>query len=420
MKLTRRVSLSLLATLLVLVTSLFAVHAAFAHSAGSSLSGVNVYVGYADDLRPNPSFPVPWVGDTATTCVNCTGSPFDSGAIRLDNVTSNPIVISDVSVNVHGTVFDLWGSFTIPPLSTKVLTQTAQYNFDTSDLPIEPCGTKADPSNQPPTVTVTPSGGSAVTFTDSGHILDTFGYDLACQGNESLPWQAIGSPACTKIGLSLTPPTQTDAVGTKATIQGTLSACGTPLPNTTVDFTVSTGPNAGLKGSAVTDSNGLASFSYTSTKDGTDQDVAKVTNVTGGSITSNNVSVIWVVPYLSSGAFVVGDQSASGKVNWWGAQWATSNVLSGGSAPDAFKGFAADLSSNPPTCGGTWTTTPGNSSNPPSTVPAYMAVIVSSNVSKSGSVISGDILHIVVVKTNPGYQPDPGHPGSGTVVTTVC
>jgi hypothetical protein len=49
-----------------------------------------------------------------------------------------------------------------------------------------------------------------------------------------------------------------------------------------------------------------------------------------------------------------------------------------------------------------------------------MAVIVSSSIGQSGSTISGNTVHIVIVRTNPGYAPDPGHAGTGTVVTTVC
>jgi hypothetical protein len=49
-----------------------------------------------------------------------------------------------------------------------------------------------------------------------------------------------------------------------------------------------------------------------------------------------------------------------------------------------------------------------------------MAVIVSSSVSKSGPTISGNTVHLVVVKTNPGYAPDPGHAGTGTVVAQIC
>ena len=57
---------------------------------------------------------------------------------------------------------------------------------------------------------------------------------------------------------------------------------------------------------------------------------------------------------------------------------------------------------------------------PPASVPAYMAVVVPNKVTQSGITISGNIAKIVIVKTNPGYQPDPSHPGTGTVVATLC
>jgi hypothetical protein len=49
-----------------------------------------------------------------------------------------------------------------------------------------------------------------------------------------------------------------------------------------------------------------------------------------------------------------------------------------------------------------------------------MAVIVSSSVSQTGPVISGNVVHMVVVKTNPGYAGNPGHAGTGAVVATIC
>ena len=41
-------------------------------------------------------------------------------------------------------------------------------------------------------------------------------------------------------------------------------------------------------------------------------------------------------------------------------------------------------------------------------------------MTKQGSTISGTILHIVVVQVDPGYGPDPGHAGTGTIVATIC
>jgi hypothetical protein len=124
-----------------------------------------------------------------------------------------------------------------------------------------------------------------------------------------------------------------------------------------------------------------------------------------------------VFAFLNSGSMIIGNLDGA-NVEFWGAQWAKNNSLSGGPAPDAFKGFA---STAPQTCGGGWASNPGNSSGPPAgPLPSYMGVIVSSTVAKSGSAISGDVLKIVVVKTNPGYAPDPGHAGTGTVVATFC
>ena len=48
------------------------------------------------------------------------------------------------------------------------------------------------------------------------------------------------------------------------------------------------------------------------------------------------------------------------------------------------------------------------------------AAIVSSGTAQSGSGISGNTPSMVVVKTRPGYAPDPGHPGTGTVIAKIC
>ncbi len=49
-----------------------------------------------------------------------------------------------------------------------------------------------------------------------------------------------------------------------------------------------------------------------------------------------------------------------------------------------------------------------------------MAVIVSSSISDSGSTIGGNVVKIVVVKTDSGYDSNPGHSGTGTVVAAVA
>lgn len=134
---------------------------------------------------------------------------------------------------------------------------------------------------------------------------------------------------------------------------------------------------------------------------------------------ATNAQQALVFAFSPGGSFVVGDQSATGSVTFWGAQWTKANNLSGGAAPASFKGFedAPAVSG----CGTGWTTDPGNSPPPPTgPLPSYMAVVVASQVTQSGSTISGNTVHILIVKTNPGYRADPGHTGTGTVVGSVC
>jgi len=141
----------------------------------------------------------------------------------------------------------------------------------------------------------------------------------------------------------------------------------------------------------------------------------------GGSTTTATCSNVLVFGFASGGSFVIGDlESATGtNVTFWGAQWWRDNPTSTGSTVPSFKGFAESPFS--PACGVPWATDPGNSTPPPpGPLPDHMAVIVTSSDAKSGSTISGDTVHIVIVKTNAGYQPNPGHPGTGTVEAQVC
>jgi M6 family metalloprotease-like protein len=132
-----------------------------------------------------------------------------------------------------------------------------------------------------------------------------------------------------------------------------------------------------------------------------------------------------VFAFPERGAFVLGDQTVAGAtpstvVTWWSDVWSKVNDLSSDRVNLAFKGFAGTVSSNPPTCGGSWTTTTGNSPPPTGTVPTYMGVLVTRAVGKSGSKFSGRTAKIVVVLTRPGYAPDPASPGTGTIVATYC
>jgi hypothetical protein len=137
----------------------------------------------------------------------------------------------------------------------------------------------------------------------------------------------------------------------------------------------------------------------------------------GSTATAGACTVITFAPV----PFVIGNgNSATGtSVTFWGAQWRKLNTLSGGDAPAGFKGFA--LNPSTPSCGTDWTTGPGNSPPPPAgPLPSFIGVIVSSSISKSGSAITGNTVHMVVVQTDPGYSDNPGHAGTGTVVAQIC
>lgn len=121
--------------------------------------------------------------------------------------------------------------------------------------------------------------------------------------------------------------------------------------------------------------------------------------------------VLYELP--AGGVFVVGDARPVGYAVFSSPVWWLLNRLSSGWAPASFKGFAT---STAPACGADWTA-PAGLDHPPKRVPAYMAVVVTGKVTKSGPTIHGNTVRIVVVHTD-GYYPVLG--GWGTVVATVC
>ncbi len=286
--------------------------------ASSGISGLSVSVGYAEDKHQsslNPgAFPVPWSGSPNTIFLGnpvygsspCGTLPhcYDAGAIRLDNSSSSDIPIDSVSVDDHsslpgGKVFNLWGSFTVPAGQSVILTENPptnnpiRNNFDTSGAPMGNC----TPITVAPTVTIT-IGGIPTTLVDSTHVLDTNGVDTescSVQQNESIQWRQIGAPGVKTGTLTLSPATATMGVGQQVTETATLlDGGGNGLPNATVNFTVTSGPDAGQSGSTVTDNTGQTSFAYTDTAPGTDIVVASVTTAyTVGPFQSNQTSVLW-------------------------------------------------------------------------------------------------------------------------------
>jgi hypothetical protein len=403
----------------------------------AAATGVTLFVGYADTLRAQGEFPNPWSGSPNVTfdgCVPAAACTFDAGAIRIYNGGPSPVHVDQISVHIATCLFTWSGPpypVALAPQSSLIVTQRTSNGsagctgpdpatFDSSDIPSAGCTN----DGIEPVVDITVDG-VTTSATDSGQVLNSGGIDPGiCTGtNESTEWVPVGSRACPGLNLSLAPPTQTHSIDTTASVSATFTnACGSPLPGVVVEFQASSGPNAGLSGTGITDATGLANFSYSSTVAGNDILRASVTNAAGFTTSSNSVDVFWIVQFApGGGSFVIGDNNAAlgTTVNFWGSQWAKRNSLSGGPAPRSFKGFAEEPTT--PSCGQSWTTDPGNSTPPPDgPLPEFMAVIVASVSDQAGSRISGNIVEIVIVKTNSGYRPDPGHSGVGTVVSVVC
>jgi hypothetical protein len=216
------------------------------------------------------------------------------------------------------------------------------------------------------------------------------------------------------------------ANNTTAHLSGVLLEDGlVPIQGRTVVFTLGTGATAQTcSPTPVTNAAGIAACTIFPVNQPFGTGVV-ADNFAGDAfyLPSSASATTLIFAFLSHGAFALGDKTAAvgpNTVTFWSDRWSSQNALSGGSAPDSFKGFASTISTNPPACGDTWTSRPGNSSKPPRTLPPFMGVVVSSTVRKSRSAILGNVPEIVVVKTNPGYAPNPGHPGTGTVVAVFC
>jgi hypothetical protein len=166
-----------------------------AHGASerSNVHAMKVFVAYADGLRGDPTVPSPWDGDPGVVFIGG-GTDFDAGAIRIVNPSANALTIGDVWVEIGPHQYDLWGPYPIvvPGKGSAILTQTEQYDFDTS----EPGGVETcDPTGEIPVIHITVGSRHAKTrtFLDTGQVLNTGGVDPAScfDANEGHPWVRI-------------------------------------------------------------------------------------------------------------------------------------------------------------------------------------------------------------------------------------
>ncbi|MEA2551071.1 MAG: trimeric autotransporter adhesin, partial [Actinomycetota bacterium] len=171
-------------------------------------SGIAVYAGYYDThhsghTQPKPS---PWGSSLLTVFVgkpDTSSGGWDASAVRVDNlsgVTMNSVV---VTVDIGSSHFSLWGTHTLMPGQSLVLTQTAFENFDGSDKNKAGCYS-CDPNlcttaryTTVPVVHVTVDGKTTV-YNDTAQVLNTRGADSAgcpytgTRNDESTNWRLLG------------------------------------------------------------------------------------------------------------------------------------------------------------------------------------------------------------------------------------
>lgn len=164
----------------------------------------NVYVGYEDTLRSSNDYtisPLPWYGSPNVLFEgdsSAQGPGADAGGVRFDNVTNAPVTIDKVTVDVprpNGGAaqhYDQWPTgIVVQPGQTLILSENAGYaSFDSSDIDSGTCGVVQH--GLAPSINVT-IGGVTSTYQDTGEVLNTGGFDLACIGNESQPWVRVGT-----------------------------------------------------------------------------------------------------------------------------------------------------------------------------------------------------------------------------------
>jgi hypothetical protein len=190
-------------------------------SAVITTPGVQVYVAYAENERPSPFWPNPWLGSPNTQFLGYPGPAYDTGAILIRNSgTSNVTLGPGARVDgfQDGSVYQLWDGLigsgvTIAPGQQVILAQTQAdsssasctrgpasclSNFDSSDTPV------ASPQSAATPVIHLTLNGSSQTATDTGQILNNGGFDFgnSVGRNESVQWRLVGTTGMSMSGGS--------------------------------------------------------------------------------------------------------------------------------------------------------------------------------------------------------------------------
>lgn len=187
---------------------LLAAAAACCVSVSAMAGTVNIDVGYADTLRPAGFFPNPWVGapHTVTDDIFGCASSGDCGAIGIDNRTGSTtlhVVLGQTSINFTN-LGNLDGTLTVAPgqFGIFVLDDSSDLSHIPGAGPGNPAvgcngtsGTDPNPAETCPMFALSLDGGATfTTFKDSGHVLDSNGWDEGGANlTEAFQWRPVGT-----------------------------------------------------------------------------------------------------------------------------------------------------------------------------------------------------------------------------------
>lgn len=302
-------------------------------------------------------------------------------------------------------------------------------------------------SNRSVTFSITPNGqdGSAASYTQSCEALTDANGNASCSitldqpvGTSTISTVFSGDstyqPSSTTTQFTVNAaPTTLKYTGDTSMADGgtgnlsavlTETASGDPIEGRAVVFTLGSGPSA-QSCTGMTDSTGTASCQIDPVIEplGSGTVSASFAGDDFYSPSAASTAVSYYAYTGSSGGFVIGNVNAAvgNSVTFWSNGWGSANTVSGGNAAGGgFKGYATTPNPSPPNCGGTWTSPTGNSS-PPGSVPRYMAVVVTSDITMPNSTTAqGNVVEIVVIATNAGYTGKLNQPGTGTVLGVIC
>lgn len=231
----------------------------------------------------------------------------------------------------------------------------------------------------------------------------------------------LGSIATASFTL-LVEPSLIDLVGTalvergsSATVVGRLHEAGGAIPNRDLIFAWGSGPDAPTC-LATTDSEGRASCEIATADERVGLVPISVTfagDVFYGPSTASGTAIVYGL--TTGGTFVIDAANAKvGRQVSLGWEWKKTSPED----PRTFSGFAAGVSAS---CGAEWSTHVGDRDDHARAVPAYVAVIASSAVTRNRNEIAGDVSSVVIVELS---EREPrrsrGSCLPGTVVAVLC